>query len=127
MTLTIWPMSAGRMVRASAVAGMVASALWTIALIFEYRFGLRPPGNGTLAYWADQTAFFVAQVGYLLVVIALYRSKAGGAGWFGRAAIGIWVIGMVAIVLGQGLGLLGINAIFLLPIAGLGQLIGSVL
>jgi hypothetical protein len=115
------------MIRSSAVAGMAASVLWTIALIVEYQFGLRPPGNASFAFEADQAAFFLAQVGYLSVVIALYRSRAGGAGWFGRAAIGVWVIGMVAIVLGQGLGLVGIDAIFLLPVGGIGQLVGSIL
>ena len=120
-------MSSGRMIRASAVVGMAASVVWTVALTVEYQYGLRPPGNGTVAYEADQAAFFLAQVGYLVVMIGLYESKAGGTGWFGRLAIGIWVIGMVAIVLGQGLGLLGVSAIFFLPVAGIGQTIGAVL
>jgi hypothetical protein len=106
---------------------MAASALWVVALILEYQYGLRPPGNGSVAYKADQTAFFIAQVGYLVVLIGLFRSRAGGAGWFGRVAIGIWVIAVVAIVLGQVLGLLGINAVFLLPVAGIGQILGSIL
>lgn len=115
------------MIRASSVVGMAASLLWTVALIVEYQYGLRPPGNGSAAYEADQTAFFIAQVGYLVLLIALFRSRAGGAGLFGRVAIGIWVIAIVAIVLGQALGLIGINAIFLLPVAGIGQILGSVL
>jgi hypothetical protein len=120
-------MSSGRMIRASAVVGMAAAVLWTVALIVEYQFGLRPPGNGTVAYRADQAAFFLAQVGYLALLIGLFRSRAGGAGLFGRLAIGIWVIAISAIVLGQALGLFGINAIFLLPVAGIGQILGSVL
>jgi hypothetical protein len=120
-------MSAGRMLRAVGLVGMSSSVVWTVALIVEYQFGLRPPGDGRVAYEADQAAFFLAQVGFLGVIAGLYRARAGGDGRFGRVAIGIWLIGMVAIVLGQGLGLMSINAIFLLPVAGIGQTIGAVL
>lgn len=116
-----------RMLRTVGLIGMSSSVVWIVALIVEYRSGLRPPGDGSVAYEADQTAFFLAQFGFLVVIAGLYRAQAGGDARFGRVAIGIWLIGMVAIVLGQGLGLIGINAVFLLPVAGLGQLIGSVL
>jgi hypothetical protein len=120
-------MSAGRMIRASAVGGMAASVLWTGALIIEYQFGLRPPGDGSVAYRADQAAFFVAQCGYLVLLIGLFRSRAGGAGLFGHVAIGLWIIGLVSIVLAQALSLFGVTALFLLPTAGIGQVLGSVL
>jgi hypothetical protein len=106
---------------------MVAALVWVIALVIEYQYGLRTPGNSSALYKADQAAFYLAQVGYLVMVIGLFRSRAGGEGWFGRIAIGIWIIAIVAIVLGQALGVLGIDAVFLLPVSGVGQILGSVL
>jgi hypothetical protein len=106
---------------------MLAAAVWVVALVVEYQVGLRPPGNGSTLYKADQAAFFFAQVGYLALLIGVFRSKAGGDGLFGRIAIGVWIIAIVAIVLGQLLGLAGVNAVFLLPVAGVGQILGSIL
>ena len=120
-------MNAGRTIRAFAATGMVAAVVWTVALIVEYQYGLRPPGGGTVAYKLDQAAFFVAQVGYLLVLIEMFWTNAGGSGWFGLVAIGMWVVAGAAIGLGQLLGLFGVSAAFLLPISGLGILLGSIL
>jgi hypothetical protein len=82
---------------------------------------------GRAAYEADQAAFFLASVGYLTIVIGLFRSEAGGGGWFGRAAIGLWLIALTAIALAELLGLAGITAVFLLPSGGVGQILGSIL
>jgi hypothetical protein len=120
-------MNASRTTRSAAVTGMAAAVLWAVALIAEYQYGLRPPGDGSAAYQADQAAFFAAQVGYLLVLIAMFSSKAGGPGLFGRVAIAIWVVAGAAIGLAQLLGLVGITATFLLPISGLGAILGSIL
>jgi hypothetical protein len=35
--------------RAAAIVGMVASAIWVVALFAEYRLGFQPPGNGSAA------------------------------------------------------------------------------
>jgi hypothetical protein len=115
------------MIRASAIVGMVASAVWIIALAVEYQFGLQPPGDGSALYRTDQAAFTLAELGYLVMLVGLSRSRAGGDGTFGRVGIGIWAIAIGALVLGQLLGLLGVLIIPLLPIGGLGQLIGSFL
>ena len=120
-------MNARRMLRATALAGMTAAGLWVIALVVEYQYGLRPPGNGSGLYKADQAAFLVAQVGYLVTLIGLFRSRAGGDGWFGRAAIGIWIMAVAAILLAQVLGVFGISAVLLLPVIGVGEIVGSVL
>jgi len=106
---------------------MLAAVVWVMALVIEYQYGLRPPGNGSRQYKADQAAFFLAQVGYLAMLIGLFLSRAGGDGRFGRAAIGIWTIAVAAIVLAQALGVVGVTAVFLLPIGGVGQILGSVL
>jgi hypothetical protein len=106
---------------------MVAAAVWIIALVAEYQLGLRPPGDGSALYQADQAAFALAELGYLLMLVGLFRSRAGGDGTFGRVAIWIWVVAIAALALAQFLGLLGVEVIPLLPIGGLGQLIGSIL
>jgi len=96
--------------------------------IRDSQFGLRTAIGGRAAYEADQAGFFVAAVGYIAIVIGLFRSRAGGDGWFGRIAIGIWLIAIIAIALGELLGLAGVRAPFvLLPIGGLGQILGSIL
>ncbi len=104
---------------------MTGAILWMIALAVEYQYGLRPPGNGSGLYKADQGAFFVAQAAYLVMLLGIYRSRAGGDGWFGRAAIGIWIIAVAALVLAQILGVFGLSAMFLLPVVGVGQILGS--
>jgi hypothetical protein len=114
-------------VRASAIIGMVAAAVWLVALFAEYRLGLQPPGDGSAAYRTDQAAFALAQFGYLIMLVGLFRSRAGGDGTFGRIAILIWVIGIAALALGQFLALIGIVFVPLLPIGGLGQVIGAIL
>jgi hypothetical protein len=115
------------MVRASAIVGMVASPVWIVALVVEYQFGLRPPGDGSALYQADQAAFTLAELGYLLMLIGLFRSHAGGDGTLGRTGIVIWAIAIGALALGQLLQFVGVEVIPLLPIGGLGQLIGSLL
>ncbi|GAC1505745.1 MAG: hypothetical protein NVS1B3_04450 [Candidatus Dormibacteraceae bacterium] len=120
-------MAGVRLIKAAALVGMVAAAIWVIALVIEYQYGLRTPGNSSILYKADQAAFYLAQVGYLVMIIGLFLSRAGGDGWFGRIAIGIWIIAITAIVLGQALGVFGMNAGFLLPGSGVGELWGSIL
>jgi hypothetical protein len=119
-------MGADRMIRAFAVAGMLASALWIVALVVEYQFALRPPGDDSDLYKADQAAFLLAEAGYLAMLIGLYRAHPGGHRWFGRVAIGLWIMGIAAILLALILGLFRVEAVFLLPIGGLGQLLGSI-
>lgn len=121
-------MEASRTIRALAVAGMVGAAVAVIALFVEYKYGLRTASAGRAAYEADQAGFFVAAVGYIAIVIGLFRSRAGGDGWFGRIAIGIWLTAITAIALGELLGLAGVSEPFvLLPIGGVGQILGSIL
>ncbi len=104
-------MGADRLIRASAVAGILASALWVVALIVEYQFALRPPGDGSDLYKADQAAFLLAEAGYLAMLIGLYRAHPGGHRWFGRAAIGLWIMGIAAILLALILGLDGMASV----------------
>jgi len=112
-------------IRAFAVAGMVAAAVWIVALFIEYQYGLRTPGGGSAAYQADQTAFLIASVGYLALLIGLFRFKAAGDGLFGRVAVAIWIIALTAVALSQALSFVAVSAVFLLPIGGVGQILGS--
>jgi hypothetical protein len=104
---------------------MVAAAVWIVALFIEYQYGLRTAGGGSAAYQADQTAFLIASVGYLALLIRLFRSKAAGDGLFGRIAVGIWTIALTAVALSQALSFVAVSAVFLLPIGGVGQILGS--
>jgi len=114
-------------IRACAITGLAASVLWLVALVVEYQFDLLPPGNGSSLYRADQAAFALAELGYLVLLIGILRARAGGDTAFGRISIGIWAFAIAALVIGQFLALLGIVVAPLLPIGGLGQLIGSIL
>src|SRR5260370_16716835 len=95
---------------------MLAAVVWVIALVIEYHYGLRPPGDGSSQYRAGQAAFFLAQVGYLDMLIGLFQSRAGGDGRFGRTAIGIWIIAVAAIALAQALPTFGVTPVLLPPI-----------
>jgi hypothetical protein len=77
--------------RLSGVIGMASSGLWLIALIIEYQYGLRPPGNASLIYFGDQIMFFIALVGYFLMLLGLWKSKAAGDGIFDRISKLNWM------------------------------------
>lgn len=109
---------------------MLASVLWVTALMVEARYDLGPSGQNTSnsLFLPDQSAFFLAQLGYLVLLTGLFRSKAAGDGLFGRSAVAIWWLAVAALVIGQFLGLFKFGpAMFLLPIGGLGQVLGSTL
>ena len=53
---------------------------------------------------------------------------ASGDGWFGRVAIAIWAVGVGAIVVATlSDTLFAVKANFLLPVSGVGQIVGSLL
>ena len=45
-------------IRISSIVGMASAVLWSFALFIEYRYGLQPPGNSSLIYFADQIMFY---------------------------------------------------------------------
>lgn len=109
---------------------MCASVLWVMALTIEYRYDLNPTGQNTGSglFLPDQTAFFLAQLGYLALLTGLFKSKAAGDGRFGRLAVAIWWLAVAALVIAQFLGLFKFGpAMYLLPVGGLGQILGSIL
>ena len=119
-----------RSLRPSAIAGMIAAIMWIVALLVEYRYALQPAGHntGTGLYRIDQGVFLLAQLGYLMLLTGLFRARAAGDGVFGKVATGIWWVAVALLVLSQLLGLLGVGgAAVLLPLGGLGQLLGSIL
>jgi hypothetical protein len=114
--------------RMSAVIGMGSAVLWLIALLIEYGFHLQPPGNGSLLYYADQMMFFVAMAGYVILLLGLWQARAAGNGIFGKIALGIFITGLVALLIAQIVQAFTNNPdFFLFPIGGMLQLLGGLL
>jgi hypothetical protein len=117
-----------RISRIAGIVGMASAVLWLIALFFEYRYGLQPPGDGSVSYSADQAVFFIALAGYLIMLVGLWRSKAAGNGAFGTAALSIFMAGLVALLMAQIVQWLTGNPDFILfPVGGFLQLLGGLL
>jgi hypothetical protein len=115
-------------VRVSSVFGMASAGLWLVALFIEYGFGLQPPGNGSLMYFANQSMFFIALAGYLIMLLGLWKSKAAGDGIFGKISLGIFIVGLVSLLIAQIVQWLTKNPnFFLFPVGGIFQLLGGLL
>lgn len=114
-------------IRIAGVAGMFGAALWFVALLIEYRFGLFPPGSGAL-FTANQTMFFVAQLCYLTTIAGLMRAGAGG-GWFGKISLGLLFVGWAALAVALGLSLFSDASVAdaLIPIGGIASTLGGLL
>ncbi len=114
--------------RTHSIIGMASAVLWLIALVIEYRYGLQPPGNGSILYFADQAMFFIALAGYLIMLLGLWKSKAAGEGVFGKISLGLFIAGLVSLLIAQIVQWLTKNPdFFLFPIGGISQLLGGFL
>jgi len=114
--------------RTLGMVGMCAAVLFLAALFIEYAFGLFSRGDGSVLYYIDSALFFIAQIGFLILLLALWQAKVAGNGIFGRIALGIFISAMIALLIAQAVSLLTNNPdIILYPIGGLLQLIGCLL
>ncbi len=114
--------------RVSGMVGMFSAALWLAALFVEYRFGLLPPGDGSFLYYADQAAFFIALAGYLIMLLGMWQSKAAGDGLFGKISLGIFIAGLISLLIAQVVQWITNNPdFFLFPVGGIFQLLGGIL
>jgi hypothetical protein len=114
--------------RVSGIVGMAASILWLTALYVEYRFGLLPPGNGSVLFYADQGVFFIALSGYLIMLLGLWQSKAVGDGIFGKISLGMFIAGLISLLTAQVVQWFTKNPdFFLFPVGGIFQLLGGLL
>jgi hypothetical protein len=121
-------MNSKNQTRISAIVGMASAGLWLIALIIEYGYGLQPPGNGSMLYYADQIMFFIALAGYLIMLLGLWKSKAVGDSIFGKISLGIFIAGLVSLLIAQIVQWLTNNPdFFLFPVGGIFQLLGGLL
>lgn len=121
-------MSPNNQMRVSSIVGMTSAALWLIALFVEYRYGLQPPGDGSLLYFADQALFFIALAGYLVMLLGLWRSKAMGEGAFGKISLGLFLAGLAFLLIAQLVDWVMKDPNFVLfPIGGILQLLGGLL
>ncbi len=84
--------------RASLI-GMFGAALFFVGLLIEYRYGLFPPGSGTL-YVINSMMFFVAMACILLMLWGMRQARAGGNGRFARITLTIFPIGWGALIVG---------------------------
>jgi hypothetical protein len=114
--------------RAAAVTGMASAFIWLVSLEIEYAFHLRPPGNGSLLYYLDQALFFMAMVGYVILLLGLWQSQAAGNAIFGKISLGIFIAGLAALLIAQSVQILTDNPdFFLFPIGGILQLLGGLM
>lgn len=113
--------------RPFAVAGMAGALFFFINLLIEYRYDLFPPGSGPL-FVANALGFYASMIGLLLMLVGMRRARAAGDGRFGRLALGFFIAAWTALILGGFISLFTGNAdFFLLPVGGLGGLLGSLL
>ncbi len=106
---------------------MGAGLLWAAAILIEYRYGLKPPGQGTL-YSINQSMFFVAQAGYLTGIFGLMWARAAGDGWFGTIALGLFAFGWAALLVAEPLAwITRNNNLALFPIGGLTAALGALI
>jgi hypothetical protein len=121
-------MNSKNQIRISSIIGMASAGLWLIALFIEYRYGLEPPGNSSLIYLVDQVMFFIALVGYLIMLLGLWKSKAAGDGIFGKIALGLFIMALVALIIAWLAQLWKKDPnLFLYPVGGIFQLLGGLL
>ena len=115
-------------IQMSGLVGMVSAVFWFIALLIEYRYGLQPPGDGSLLYYVDQIVFFIAQAGYLIMLLGLWQSKAAGDRIFGKISLGLFMTGLVSLLMAAIVQWLTNNPdFFLFPVGGIFQLLGGLL
>jgi hypothetical protein len=101
------------------IIGMFGAALFFVGLLIEYRFGLFPPGTGTL-FILNQVQFFVAMGCIFMMLWEMRKVQAGGNGRFARISLTIFPIGWVALILGGIVSLLtGNDENLFFPLGGL--------
>lgn len=114
--------------RTPGIVGMYAAVLFLAALFIEYAFGLFSRGDGSALYYIDSALFFIAQIGFLILLLELWQAEIGGNGIFGRIALGIFISAMIALLIAQAVNVLTNNPdILLYPIGGVLQLFGCLL
>ena len=114
--------------RTLGVIGMVSAILWIVAQFIQSRFGLEPPGNGTFVYYTDEILFLIAMSGYVLMLLGLWQAKAAGDRLFGKIALGMFIAGIVSLMIASIVQILTNNAdFFLFPVGGILQLLGGLL
>lgn len=114
--------------RIAGMVGMASAVLWLVALFIEYGLHLQPPGDGSFLYYVDQLMFFIALAGYIYMLLGLWQSKAVGSSVFGKISLGLFITGLVALLIAQIVQWLTNNPdFFLFPVGGIFQLLGGLL
>lgn len=72
--------------------------------------------------------FFIALAGYVFMLLGLWHARAAGSSIFGKISLGIFIAGLVALLIAQIVQLLTNNPdFFLFPVGGIFQLLGGLL
>jgi len=91
----------------------------------DIRYKLRP---AVQAWNADQIMFFIALAGYVIMLLGLWKSKAAEGSIFGKISLGIFIAGLVSLLIAQIVQWLTKNPdFFLFPVGGIFQLVGGLL
>jgi len=115
-------------IRLAGKVGMLSAAMWLAALFIEYRYGLQPPGDGSTLFYVDQIFFTLALAGYVILLFGYWRSGPAGEGRFGRISLGIFIGGLLSLLVAGGVQLATRNPdFFLFPVGGILQLLGGLL
>jgi hypothetical protein len=116
------------LMRISGLVGMVSAAVWLLAIFIQSRYGVEPPGDGSFLYYADQILYFIALAGYLVMLLGMWQAKAAGDGIFGKISLGLFIAGLVSLLIASIVQLLTNNTdFFLFPVGGIFQLLGGLL
>jgi len=113
--------------RTAGILGMVGAVIFFLGLLVEYRYGLFPPGSGTL-YKLNQLQFMAAMSCMLVMLLGLRAARAGGDGRFGRITLTLFPIAWATLIVGGVIGLFtGNTDNILTPLGGLTGLLFALL
>ena len=113
--------------RTAGILGMLGAVIFFLGLLIEYRYGLFPPGSGTL-YVLNQVQFFAAMSCMLVMLLGIRAAGAGGDGRFGRVTLTLFPIAWATLIVGGLVNLFtGSGDSILAPLGGLSGLLLALL
>jgi len=114
-------------IRTFSIVGIMSVGLMQISLFISYRFGFEPSGDGSLMFHINQFISSLASLGYLVLLLGLWKSNAIGKSWFGRISFGLFFTGLSTLLIAslfvEQSGIAG----FLYPVGFLALLFGGLL
>lgn len=113
--------------RTAGILGMLGAVIFFLGLLVEYRYGLFPPGSGTL-YVLNQVQFMVAMSCMLVMLLGMRAARAGGDSRFARITLTLFPIAWATLIVGGLISLFtGNGDNILAPLGGLSGLLLALL